>query len=607
MKNDLEPRLRPSVDFCSDRQEFAEKSTEPILRALEVASEIHKDDVRKVTGEPYINHCVAVAIILENWGADEDEIIAGLLHDTLENHPEKISLQNIVEMFGERVAYLVDAVTKLKPREEDGDEFETLRKVTKESFIEPGVALIKLTDRLHNMLTMEGMSEESQKRNAKETLSVYAPLAESFGLWQIKNLLQDLSFKYIDPKRYGWVKNAIDADPRLNKELLEKREREIREKLTKNGIEARVEHQVGGYWEMSEKQKKFGMRASASPNSFADITDVISFRVIVEDGKMADCYKAMGAVRLLYKDRLMKQRHNDYLAGPAVNGYSALHDTYRFEEGDVEIAFSTKSREEFNNWGVISLSNDELRTNVEMYKRKLIFTLKKELVFMEPTATGIDVAYKLNPLLGLRAVGMKVDGRICGLDEVVPNSSVVVVIYDQEQIRPNREWLRYGNASTKRLVEQQLLVSERDEEVARGKEILLAQVLVERGVLNLRDLEAKVLDKMLMDLGCWNGLNDLYYKVAYGFDLNTVRRKLDELGIVKGRYTSIQIKGTNKIGVSTELAQLVSRFGGDARNKVEKVDDQERFTVRILLTIGYEAKKKMEHAMKEKYPDCLVV
>lgn len=595
------------MDFCSERQEFAEKSTERIIRALEIATEIHKDDVRKVTGEPYLNHCVAVASILENWEADEDEIIAGLLHDTVENHPEKISLQNIEEMFGERVAYLVDAVTKLEPREEDGDEFETLRKVTKESFIEPGVALIKLADRLHNMLTMEGMSEESQKRNAKETLSVYAPLAESFGLWQIKNLLQDLSFKYIDQKRYLWVKNAIDADPRLNKEFLEKREREIREKLTKNGIEARVEHQVGGYWEMSEKQKKFGMRASASPNSFADITDVISFRVIVEDGKMADCYKAMGAVRLLYKDRLMKQRHNDYLATRAVNGYSALHDTYRFEEGDIEIGFSTRSREDFNNWGVISLSKDELRTNAELYKRKLIFTPKKELVFMEPTATGIDVAYKLNPLLGLRAVGMKVDGRICGLDEVVPNSSVVVVIYDQEQIRPNLEWLKYGNASTKRLVEQQLLVSERDEEVARGKEILLAQVLVERGVLNLRDLEAKVLDKMLMDLGCWNGLNDLYYKVAYGFDLNTVRRKLDELGIVKGRYTSIQIKGTNKIGVSTELAQLVSRFGGDARNKVEKVDDQERFTVRILLTIGYEAKKKLEHAMKEKYPDCLVV
>lgn len=607
MKSDLEPRLRPEVEFCSGRQEFAEKSTERILKALEVASEIHKEDVRKVTGEPYLNHCVAVASILENLGADEDEVIAGLLHDTVENHPEKISLQNMVEMFGERVAYLVDAVTKLEPREEDEDEFETLRKVTKESFIEPGVALIKLADRLHNMLTMEGMSEESQKRNAKETLSVYAPLAESFGLWQIKNLLQDLSFKYIDPKRYLWVKNAIDADPRLNNELLEKREREIREKLTKNGIEAKIEHQVGGYWEMSEKQKKFGMRASASPNSFADITDVISFRIIAEDGKMADCYKAMGAVRLLYKDRLMKQRHNDYLAVPAVNGYSALHDTYRFEDGDVEIAFSTKSREEFNNWGVISLSNDELRTNAEMYKRKLIFTPKKELVFMEPTATGIDVAYKLNPLLGLRAVGMKVDERICGLDEVVPNSSVVVVIYDQEQIRPNREWLRYGNASTKRLVEQQLLVSERDEEVSKGRVILTSEVLEERGILNLSDLDSKLVGKLLMDLGCWNGPDDLYYKVAYGFDLNTVRRKMDELGVVKGRYTSIQIKGTNKIGVSTELAQLVSRFGGDARNKVEKVDDQERFTVRILLTIGYEAKKKMEHAMKEKYPDCLVV
>lgn len=594
------------MEFCSDRQEFAEKSTERIIRALEIAIEIHKDDVRKVTGEPYINHCVAVAGLLDSWRADEEEIIAGLLHDTWEDHPEKITLGDIAEMFGERVALLVDGVSKLEYKGKKND-FETLRKVTKESHVEKGVALVKLADRVHNMSTMEGISPESCENKARETLMVYAPLAESFGLWQVKNLLQDLSFKFVDRNKYLQVKEKIDADPRLSIDFVKGREKEISDQMRKAGLKAKVEHQVGGYWEMAEKQKKFGMRASARASDFADISDAISFRIVLEEENLEDCYKALGVVRMLYGEKLMKQRHNDYLVIKANNGYSALHDTYHFEEGDVEIAFSTKNRENFNNWGVVSLSQEVIKRNPELYKRKQIFTPKKELVFMEFEARGIDLAYKLNPRLGLRAVGMLVDGKMCELEMIIPNASLVEIIFDQEQTKPKVEWLEYGNSNTKRLVEQQLLISQRDEEVARGKEILLAQVLVERGVLNLRDLEAKVLDKMLMDLGCWNGLNDLYYKVAYGFDLNTVRRKLDELGIVKGRYTSIQIKGTNKIGVSTELAQLVSRFGGDARNKVEKVDDQERFTVRILLTIGYEAKKKMEHAMKEKYPDCLVV
>lgn len=606
MKSAQEPRLRPGVEFCQNREEFGAKANEKILLALEIAAEIHKDDVRKVTGEPYLNHCVAVAGLLESWGADEEEVIAGLLHDTWEDHPDKINLTEIADMFGERVAHIVDGVTKLESEGKKND-FETVRKVTKESEIDKGVALVKLADRVHNMSTMEGVSPESCAKKARETLTVYAPLAESFGLWQVKNLLQDLAFKFVDRNKYLQVKEKIDSDPRLNIYFVEKREKEIGEQLRKAGLKAKVEHQVGGYWEMAEKQKKFGMRASSRTNGFADISDAISFRIILEEENLADCYKALGMVRMLYGEKLMKQRHNDYLVNKANNGYSALHDTYHFEEGDVEIAFSTKNRENFNNWGVVSLSREEIIKNPELFKRKKIFTPKKELFFMELEAKGIDLAYKLNPLLGLRAVGMLVDGKMCELEMVVPNASLVEIIFDQEQTKPKADWLRYGNAHTKRLVEQQLLISQRDEEVGRGKEILMAEVLRERGVLNLLDLETKVVDKMLMDLGCWNGVNDLYYKVAYGFDLNTIRRKLDEMGIVKGRYTSILIKGENKIGISKELAQMVSHFGGDARSKVEKVDEQERFTVRILLTIGYEGKKKLELALKEKYADCLVV
>jgi len=600
-------RLRPRIEFDSLAEDFVGKCSPRIMEALEVAAEIHKGDFRKVSKEPYLGHCVAVASILSSWGADEEEIIAGLLHDTWEDHPEKISLEDIRKMFGERVMHLVDGVTKLKSREGEKNEFETLRKVTKESSIEPGVALVKLADRLHNMMTMEGMPAETQRKKALETLAVYAPLAESFGLWQIKNVLQDLSFRYADPKKYLMVKEKIDCDPRLTEKFIEKREREIDKVLAANNISARVEHQVGGYFEMAEKQKKYGMSAGARPNSFAEITDVVSFRIITDDKNTADCYTALGLVRLFYDGKLMKQRHNDYLATPSANGYSALHDTYRFEEGDVELSFTTSSKERFNNWGVVSIAKETLRKNPEEYKRKLIFTPKKELVFMEMSATGIDVAYKLNLLLGLRAVGVIVDGEMRGLQEIVPNSSIVEVVCDADQKLPNSNWLHFCNQATRRLVEQQLVVAQRDEEVYRGKQIISDQVLADRGIIDLSDLNERVLDKLLINLGCWHGLSDLYYKVAYGLDLNIIRKKMDESGIVRGMYTSIQVCGENEIGISKEVAEIVSRNGGDARSKVEKVDEQERFLIRILLTVGYEGKKKIEQELREKYPGCMVV
>ena len=600
-------RLRPKIDFEYLPGNFAEKHSPTVRQALEVAAEVHKGDVRKVSGEPYLYHCVAVASILNSWGADEEEIVAGLLHDTWEDHPKMITLNDIKEMFGERVMHLVDGVTKLKSREGEKNEFETLRKVTKESSIEPGVALIKLADRLHNMLTMEGMKPETQKRKAMETLAVYAPLAESFGLWQVKNVLQDLSFQYVDPKRYLFVKEQIDKDSRLAEKFIEERENEIRKILKDNGIVARVEHQVGGYFEMAEKQKKYGRMAGAQTNNFTDITDVMGIHIIVDDLRTSDCYRALGAVRLAYGTKLMKQRHNDYLSTPAVNGYSTLHDTYKFHEGDVELSFTTEKRELFNNWGVVSIDKNELRQNPEKFRRKLIFTPKKELVFMEISARGIDVAYKLNPLLGLRAVGIIIDGKMHGLDIVVPNSSLVEVVCDMGRTKPDSGWLEYCNQGTRRQVEQQLLVSQRDEEVLRGKDLIALEVLRERGILNLADLNGKVLDKLLMDLGCWHGLTDLYYKVAFGFDINLLKRKMDEEGIVKGMYTSIEISGKNQIGVSKDLVETISKYGGDVRAKVEKVDDQEVFVIRVLLTVSYEGKKCIEQELRKKYQECIVV
>ena len=589
------------MEFCERVEDFGKNKTERVRQALEIADEIHKDDRRKITGEPYINHCVAVASILEKWGADEDEVVAGLLHDTWEDHPDLINLEIIKEMFGERVAFLVDGVTKLKTKEGERSEFETLRKVTRDSLIDVGVAKIKLADRKHNMMTMDGMNPDVQRRKARETLAVYAPLAESFGMWQVKKELEDLSFRYFDPVRFAQIKEMIDNDKRLKADFVLRFEREVGNKLKEFGLDALVEHQVGGYWEVSEKQVRRGMRGGSMPKGIAEIPDVISFRVIGSDKRIEDCYLAMGVVRMMFADKLMASRHQDLLTEPAVNGYSALKDVFVLEEGSVEVSFTTKEKEKFNKWGATILPE------AEVTRRKLVFTPKEELLFLEPEATGIDVAYKLSPLLGMRAVAIKIDGVVCGLEVVVPNTSVVEILVDANKKSPDKSWLAFGNLETRRTVEKQLMLSERDFLVEAGKEILRNEVLAPRGVLEIRDLDETVINQLLMDSVCWYGLTDLYYKVAMGMDLLKIEKKLDQLGVPVGVFTTVKIEGENAIGVARDVAVLLARHRADTRNVVERVFENNRFLIRILLKVDYRSKKKIEEELKKKYQECVVV
>jgi len=602
-----EAGLRPTVCVEVSEAEFLAGKSEKVQAGLKLASKIHEGDFRK-TGEPYVHHSMAVAEILHRWGADEDEIIAGLLHDTVEDHCDLLCLDQISEMFGERVAHLVDGVSKFKTASGKDNDFETLRKVTRETLVEPGVAKVKLADRLHNMQTMQTFPPEKQIAKASETLAVYVPLAESLGLWQVKNALADISFSFTEPVRFNEVKNKIDLDPRLNEKFIERTEGEIRKVLIDAEVAATVEHQVGGYWELSEKQKRSGMRSDSRPKEFADITDVISFRVVLEgETNVSECYRAMGLVRAKYHEALQKSRTDDYLAEPAINGYSALHDTYKVGEGNIEIAFTTKKREQFNNWGVASLSLEEIRSDPDKYKRKLIFTPKQELAVMELSARGIDIAYRLNPLLGLRAVAIKIDDKVESLETIVPNASVVEIITDQHKTKPSPEWLRFCSRETAGYIDSQMKIADHDLEVEKGKKMLINNLLRERGILNIEDLDEDAVDKLLVDLGCWYGIDDLYYKVAYGLDLSLVARKLDEMKIGRGTYTTVLIEGPNSIGISEEVAGIIGRNGGDARNRVEWVDKNEKFTIRVLLAVDYQGKKKIEEELRKRFPNCLVV
>jgi guanosine-3',5'-bis(diphosphate) 3'-pyrophosphohydrolase len=603
-----ENNLRPGVDFDVNRDEFVAESSETVRKALEIATEIHKLDTRKTTGEPYVNHCIAVTKILRQWGADDDMEVAGILHDAWEDHSDLISLEQIKGLFGERVAHLVDGVSKFKSPSGKDNDFETLRKVARETLIEPGVAMIKMADRFHNMHTMEGFKEDKKLEKARETLRVYVPMAESLGLWQVKNMLADVSFLYTDPERYKFVKEKIDNDPRLNSEFIRKTENEIRAKLTEEGIRnVKVEHQVGGYWELSEKQKKSGMSSDSKPKEFVDITDVVSFRVVLEDDQdKKECYATMGVIRGMYENLLQPQRSDDYLVKPATNGYSAWHDTFKFPEGNIEVAVTTNIREQFNNWGVASVSLEERKMSPETYQRKMIFTPKEEMVFTELSATGIDIAYKLNPRLGIRAVAILVNGVGMGLDTVIPNAALVEIITDQHKKRPDDSWKKKCNAETARWIDIQTKIADHEVEVESGEKLLVDKLLRDRGILNLTDLEEDLVDKLLQETGCWNGVNDLYYKVALGLDLSSLDRKLDEMKIMRGMYTTVLIDGKNSIGISKEVADIIMKYHADTKNKVEWVSG-DRFTIRALLTVDYQGKKKIEEELKKRFPGCEVV
>lgn len=598
--------LRPEMEYCSSLEKFEENCSERLKLALEVADEVHFGEKRKTPPyEPYISHCIAVSSILKSWGADEDEKVAGLLHDSVENHPDLLDLPKIKELFGARVAFLVDGVTKLKTGVGDKSEFETLQKVARESLFDVGVVKIKLADRKHNMMTMEGMKPEVQYKKAKETLTVYAPLAEAFGMWQVKNELEDLSFKYFDPERFENIRSRVDKDPRLKLNFVKDLKKEIEINLKKYGLDIQIEHQVAGYWEVSEKQKKRGIRGGSLSKSIREIPDVLSIRVLVEESNLVDCYKAMGIVRMLFTKELLVGRHEDLLRESAVNGYSALKDVYVFGEGSVEICFTSVEREEFNNWGITIYSSKE--SNRELFSRKTIFTPKGELVFLEPIATGIDVAYKLNPILGLRAVTMKVDGKVCGLETVVPNASLVEVLTDTNKKTPEVSWLEFCNLETRRQIEKQLMVSERDSLVKEGKEILKNEVLIMRGVMEFEDLDESIINRLLVDMGCWYGVNDLYYKVAMGMDILQLSKRLDEMGVEVGVYTTVQITGENEIGVENDVSAVLAKHKADARNVTERVFQDDRFLIRILMKVDYKGKKKIEEELKKKYAECVVV
>jgi RelA/SpoT family (p)ppGpp synthetase len=510
---------------------------ERIREAAEFGAEAHRGQKRK-TGEPYIAHPVAAAEVLANLRLDADTIVAAILHDVIEDTP--IAKEDLASRFGQTVADIVDGVTKLdqiqfKSREEA--QAESFRKMLLAMVRDLRVILVKLADRLHNMRTIEGMALPRRRAVARETLDIYAPLAERLGLYSMKLELEDLGFRALYPRRYKVIEKALKRARGNQKEFLTRISENIGAALTKAGIEAEVEarekHLYSIYRKMHRKR-----------TSLSEIVDVYGLRVIVES--VDHCYRALGVVHGAY--RPMPGRFKDYIAIPRVNGYQSLHttlfgpngqpieaqirtrDMHRVSESGIAAHWKYKSGEasagheqaRAREWlsNLISMqeagSSEEFLESVrlDLFPDKVyVFTPKGKILRLPRGATVVDFAYAVHTDVGNRCVAAKVDRRLAPLRTQLRNGQTVEIVTAPGAI-PNPSWVNFVVTAKARAAIRQYLKGLRRSEAIELGQRLVNQSLAEFD-LSLTDISETALAATAGELGMTD-TDELFEKVGLG-------------------------------------------------------------------------------------------
>ena len=510
---------------------------ERIREAAEFGAEAHRGQKRK-TGEPYIAHPVAAAEVLANLRLDADTIVAAILHDVIEDTP--IAKEELASRFGQTVADIVDGVTKLdqiqfKSREEA--QAESFRKMLLAMVRDLRVILVKLADRLHNMRTIEGMAPPRRRAIARETLDIYAPLAERLGLYAMKLELEDLGFHALYPRRYKVIEKALKRARGNQKEFLTRISENIGTALAKAGIEAEVEAREKHLYSIYRKMQR-------KRTSLSEIVDVYGLRVIVES--VDHCYRALGVVHGAY--RPMPGRFKDYIAIPRVNGYQSLHTTlfgpngqpieaqirtrdmhrvsesgiaahWKYKSGEASAGYEqARAREWLSN--LISMqeagSSEEFLESVrlDLFPDKVyVFTPKGKILRLPRGATVVDFAYAVHTDVGNRCVAAKVDRRLAPLRTQLRNGQTVEVVTAPGAI-PNPSWVNFVVTAKARAAIRQYLKGLRRSEAIELGQRLVNQSLAEFE-LSLTDISETALAATAGELGM-SDADELFEKVGLG-------------------------------------------------------------------------------------------
>ena len=512
-----------------------------IRDAFEYAAMLH-DGQRRQSGEPYISHPVAVAEIAAYLGLDSDSICAALLHDTVEDCADKTNLKEIEKRFGTDVAQIVDGLTKIvNLRIEDKEEghIETLRKMLLAMSRDVRVIFIKLCDRLHNMRTLDAKPADKQRVTALETMYVYAPLAHRLGMQRIKQELEDISLRYLDPYGYAEVQNDIEVKYGRYTDFIEQIRREISDKMTENHIDFTLEGRIKSVYSIYKKMY-------TQNKSFDEIYDFYAMRIIVQTE--LECYTALGLIHEMYKS--MPGRFKDYISTPKSNLYRSLHTTVIGRYGiPFEVQIRTREMHQVAEYGIAAHwkyksgaeSKADMDKKLEWVSRLIesegeardpdefmhvfktdifqdetfVFTPKGDVITLPVGATVIDFAYAIHSAVGNKMVGAKVNGAIVPIDRVPRNGEIVEIITSNASKGPSRDWLgivKTGQARAK--IRQWFKKENRADNIVVGKAAIELECK-KFGRPATEAQRAEVMTALAARLGFSNP-DDLYNTVGYG-------------------------------------------------------------------------------------------
>ena len=470
-----------------------------IRRAYEYAAKMHEGQYR-LSGEPYICHPVAVAAIVLSLDLDTDSICAALLHDTVEDCADKTNLQEIKRLFGDEVALLVDGVTKIKllqVRDKEEEHIENIRKMLLAMNQDIRVIFIKLCDRLHNMRTLFAKTEERRRDIALETMHIYAPLAHRLGMQRIKQELENLSLKYLDPIGYEEVLKAIEEKYGQSAGLIENAKEKIKERLTEAGIPFEIEGRTKSVYSLYRKMY-------SQNKNFDEIYDFYALRIIV--GTELECYTVLGIIHEAFNS--IPGRFKDYISTPKPNLYRSLHTTVIGHDGiPFEVQIRTREMHEVAEYGIAAHwkyksgekskesideklrwiaslleANDNTRDPDEFiqsfktdifHDETFVFTPKGDVISLPLGATVIDFAYAIHSAVGNKMVGAKINGKIVPIDRVPQNGDIVEILTSSASRGPSRDWLKIvktGEARNK--IRAWFKKEKRDENIEVGKDEL---------------------------------------------------------------------------------------------------------------------------------------
>jgi GTP diphosphokinase / guanosine-3',5'-bis(diphosphate) 3'-diphosphatase len=472
---------------------------EPVGRAFDRAVEAHAGQ-KRATGEPYVIHPIASAQILAELGLDTTAIQAALLHDAPED--TEYSLPAVEEDFGPEVAHLVDGVTKLSKfstHSHEQQQAENIRKMLLAMAQDIRVVLIKLADRLHNMRTLSSLPVDKQQRIARQTMEIYAPLAERLGIWQIKWELEDLAFKALEPERFRDLARLLDTRRAGRETYIERAIAELRPRLEESGIVADIEGRPKHIYSIWKKMQRKGAE-------FGEIYDVYAIRLLVDE--VRDCYAALGIVHSIW--RPIPGQFDDYIAVPKNNLYQSLHTAVIALDGKpLEIQIRTHQMHQVSEVGIAAhwrykegtksdreydaklawlrqlmdwqrdVSESDATEFVEGIKLDIfqdqvfVFTPKGDIKDLPAGATPLDFAYRIHTDVGHRTIGAKVNNRLVPLDYRLKNGDIVEIVTTKGEHGPSRDWLNVVRTSHAReKIRQWFKRKDRDENIVHGRESL---------------------------------------------------------------------------------------------------------------------------------------